>query len=467
MNKFVKNVSYSLISNLSNMILGAIAVLIFPKFIGIDGYGYYQLFLFYSSLMIITALGWSDGYYLEIGGKNYSDLNKNQQSAHFWLLAISQTVIYILIFVFVIFLTNDNDKRNVYILSCIWALGSNPRYFLKLVLQATDCIRQYAAVTITERLVSILITLILIAFGYRNYVMLIVLEVIGRYVSLMFAIYFCRDAVFIKPQITRKIFYEVKRCIGSGITVLFATISSTLIIGVVRIGIEQCWDITMFSKVSLTISISHLAMQCINAIAIVMFPMLRRMDLKAQRVLYSKINTILMVLIFACLNFYYPVVKMLGLWLPNYQDSMKYAAILLPMCVYECKNAMLVVSYIKTLRCEKVLLWSNLWSLIASCICTVFFVYSLHNIELAVFSIFFVLMIRCNISEYWLNKTLKIHLVKDTVLEISICLIFIICNWYLGMVGMFVYTSCFIIYVFFLKRTDILDAMKLIRKKAG
>lgn len=465
MSTFLKNVSYSLVSNVSNMLLGIIAVLVFPKFIGVEGYGYYQLFIFYSSIMIITALGWSDGYYLEIGGKKYSELDKRQESAHFWLLTISQTLIYLAILAFVIFTTSENDKRFVYILSCIWAFGSNPRYFLKLVLQATNSIKKYAVVTITERLISILITLILILLGYRNYTMLIILEVIGRYMSLAFAIHYCRDAVLAKPKFSRELFREVKGCVLSGFMVLFATISSTLIIGVVRLGIEDYWDIAMFSKISLTISISNLAMQCINAIAIVMFPTLRRIDAERQRSLYPRINTFLMVGVFTCLIFYNPAAKLLGLWLPNYKDSIRYAAILLPMCVYECKNAVLVVSYIKTLRREKILLWSNLLALIASCICTGIFVYNLHNIELAVFSIFFVLMLRCNISEYWLNKTLHIPLWKDTVLEMVMCFVFIISNWYMGTVGVGLYILCFGIYLFLFKRSDLTAATQLVCRK--
>ena len=464
MKTFLKNISYSLVSNLSNMILGIIAILVFPKFIGVDGYGYYQLFIFYSTIMIITALGWGEGYYLRIGGKKYEELDKEQESTHFWMMTIIQTVIYALILLVVLLQSNESDKRLVYILSCVWAFGSNPRYFLKLVLQATNSIRKYAIVTITERLISILLTLVLIALGYRNYVMLLLLEVIGRYVSLAFALYFCRDALLIKPRFTLERFREIRKFILSGSMLLFASLSSTLIIGVVRLGIENFWSITEFSKVSLTISISNLALQCINAIAIVMFPTLRRMKSERQREVYPEINTLLMVGIFAALVFYNPAAKLLELWLPQYADSIKYAAILLPMCVYECKNAVLVVTYIKTLRCEKILLWSNLVALAASCLCTMIFIYGLHSIELAMLSIFVVLMFRCNISEYWLNKTLKISLGKDRILEMILCVVFIAGNWYMGMHGVYPYIVCYFVYLFAFKRRDLMRAMRLVRR---
>lgn len=465
MKMFFKNVSYSLFSNISNMLLGIVAVLVFPKFIGVDGYGYYQLFIFYSSIMIITAFGWGEGYYLQIGGKKYTELDKNQESAHFWMMTIAQTIVYVLILVFILLSASESDKRLVYILSCVWAFGSNPRYFLKLVLQATNSIRKYAVVTITERLISIVLTFTLICFGYRNYVMLLVLEVIGRYISLAFAVYFCRDAVFVKPTFSIERIKEVRGYIISGFMVLFASLSSTLIIGVVRLGIENYWSITEFSKVSLTISISNLALQCINAIAVVMFPTLRRMQEDRQRKIYPAINTLLMLLIFAMLIFYNPAAKILSLWLPKYSDSIKYAAILLPMCVYECKNAVLVVTYIKARRCEKILLWSNLIALIASCLCTGVFIYGMHSIELAMLSIFVVLMLRCNISEHWLNKTLQVTLWKDTILEMMMCVAFIISNWYMGIYGFGVYIVCYLTYLFIFKRVDLHKACEMMHIK--
>ena len=465
MNTFFKNVSYSLISNVSNMLLGIVAVLVFPKFIGVDEYGYYQLFIFYSSIMIITAFGWGEGYYLQIGGKKYLELDKEQESAHFWMMTIIQTAVYFLILLFILLLSNDSDKRLVYILACVWAFGSNPRYFLKLVLQATNSIRKYAVVTITERLISIVLTFALICFGYRDYVMLLVLEVIGRYASLAFAVYFCRDAVFVKPRFSIERFKEIRRYIACGFMVLFASLSSTLIIGLVRLGIENYWSITEFSKVSLAISISNLALQCISAIAVVMFPTLRRMQTQRQREVYPAINTLLMVLIFAVLIFYNPAARLLALWLPEYSDSIKYAAILLPMCVYECKNAVLVVTYIKTLRCEKILLWSNLIALSASCVCTAIFVYGIHNIELTMVSIFVILMLRSNISEHWLNKKLKVNIRKDTILELLMCVAFIICNWFLGIYGVGIYGLCYFAYLFAFKRVDLHGAFNLLRKK--
>ena len=40
----IKNISYSFSSNVLSLLLGILATLLFPKFLGVAGYGYYQLY---------------------------------------------------------------------------------------------------------------------------------------------------------------------------------------------------------------------------------------------------------------------------------------------------------------------------------------------------------------------------------------------------------------------------------------
>ena len=71
----IKNVSYGFVANMISMVLGALSVLIIPKYIGVSDFGYYQLYLFYTGYVTITALGHPDGNYLKIGGQKFSDLD--------------------------------------------------------------------------------------------------------------------------------------------------------------------------------------------------------------------------------------------------------------------------------------------------------------------------------------------------------------------------------------------------------
>ncbi|HGA0995664.1 TPA: hypothetical protein ACIQO3_002161, partial [Streptococcus suis] len=75
---------------------------------------------------------------------------------------------------------------------------------------------------------------------------------------------------------------------------MLSNVASMLVIGTVRLGIEKRWDVATFGKISLTLSISNLIMTFINAVGIVIFPMLKRTEKSELPELYVKIRTLLM-----------------------------------------------------------------------------------------------------------------------------------------------------------------------------
>lgn len=67
---FIKNFSYTLTSNLLSLLVSTLVILIIPKLLGVQEYGYWQLYIFYSSYVGFLHFGWNDGIYLRYGGKN-------------------------------------------------------------------------------------------------------------------------------------------------------------------------------------------------------------------------------------------------------------------------------------------------------------------------------------------------------------------------------------------------------------
>ncbi len=84
--KIIRNFTYSFTSSLVSMIISSLVILIVPKLIGIKEYGYWQLYLFYSSYVGFLHLGWNDGIYLRYGGKKYDELDKRLFFSQFYML---------------------------------------------------------------------------------------------------------------------------------------------------------------------------------------------------------------------------------------------------------------------------------------------------------------------------------------------------------------------------------------------
>ncbi|MGP4073223.1 hypothetical protein ACTWQB_11790 [Piscibacillus sp. B03] len=457
---FVKNFSYTLSSNLISILISTLVILIVPKLIGVEEYGYWQLYLFYSSYVGFLHFGWNDGIYLRFGGKEYKELNKNLLFSQFWMLAIFQVLIGLIIIVISIVFSTDVNKLFILKMTALCMLIVNVRLMLIYILQCTNRIKEYAQITMMEKVLYCCLILIFLLVGIREFQILIIADIMGKLIALIYSIYCCRDIVFKKVSAFYFNFRETFDNINVGIKLMFANIASMFIIGIVRFGIERTWDVSTFGKVSLTLSISNFMMVFINAVGIIMFPILRRTNEEKLPNVYTTMRTFLMVPLLGLLLAYYPLKVILSGWLPQYSDSLQYMALLFPLCVYEGKMALLINTYLKTLRKEKLMLAINLVSVVLSIFLTIMFTIFLKDLSLVIVSIVVLLAFRCALAELFLSKILNVSVSKDILLEMAMVLIFIILGWFATLwVGIVIYLVAYCSYLLF-KKKDIKFTLK-------
>ena len=459
---FTKNFSYSFSVNILSLFIGALLTLIIPKLITAEQYGYYQTYLFYLNYVGVSYLGWCDGILLRIGGQYYQALDKPLYSAQFWMLGAYEAFFYVIIFAAGHPLFKNADQSFVLACICIAAVGICLRYFIIFVLQGTARIKEYAIVTIVERIAFIIGLALLVIFKRGNFYLILCMDILAKSTSLLFGILYCRDMIFVRPHPIRTVYPEIRKNVSAGINLMFSSLCSMLIMGVVRIGMQNHWDIATFGKISLTLNISNMIMTAINAIAVVMYPTLCRTNANNMIGVYRIMRIILMGVIFGVLVFYYPIQRILTLWLPKYAESLRYAAILFPVCVYESKMSLLITTYYKTLRLEKLLMKYNIIALAVSVFCTVFSIFILDNVMAAILSILFVVEFRCILCETQLAKHIAINVQKDIVIELAMTMAFIVCNWFFGLYGMLAYIVFYVGYLV-LKRQDIRETVDYIK----
>lgn len=458
----IKNMSYTLGSNLLSMILSVFAVLIVPKFVGVEAYGYYQLYMFYIGYVGVSYFGFCDGIYLREGGNQYSNLSKPLYSSQYWALFVYELVFYSAIILISLFVVDDKNRLYIIVYTGIAGVAICLIWFIVFILQATGRIKEYATITVVQKIIYVIIVISAISFGIKSFHSIIIANLFGIYISLFIGMYYCKEAIFSRPCSLTATVCEIKSNLKVGFPLMIASLSSGLILGVVRFGVENHWDIATFGKVSLTLSLSNMVMTAINAIAVVMYPMLRRTDEGSLPKIYGIMRVLLMGLIFGGIVFYYPAYRILSLWLPQYAESLRYAAILLPMCAYESKMSMLVNTYFKTLRLENLLMKCNMAALALSVVLTLVSTLLLNSVTAAIISILIVLVFRCILSEIILSTKLPIKVIKDIFIELVMTIAFIICNWYFGFIGMLMYAVCYVIYLI-IKRKDILESLNFIK----
>ncbi|OUP58043.1 hypothetical protein B5F14_08275 [Faecalitalea cylindroides] len=464
MKSILKNLSFTLSSNLISIIITSVVTLIVPKYLGVNDYGFFQLYMLYCNYIGFLHFGWADGIFLRYGGAEYDCLNKHQFSAQFFLYTSFTLFIGISICMFSTFLTSESSKAIIFVLTGIAVILLLPRTFIQYILQCTNRIKEYSVLIISEKIVFIVLVLFFLLMGNKSFITIIISDLCGKLISLLYSLYQCRSILFSKPENIFVAFNETYKNISVGIKLMFSNIASMLIIGFIRLSIENQWDVATFGKVSLALSISNLLLIFIRAVALVMFPLLRRTDFSKLSEIYNNLRTGIMIPLLGMLIFYYPLKEMLSIWLPAYADKLHYMALLFPICIFESKMSMLVETYLKTLRLEKKLLIVNLITLILSISMTMYNVYVIHNLDLTVLSIVILLMFRCTIAELYLSKNININVKQDLIIEIFLSFLFIITSWYLGdFRGVLIYLIAYMLYLY-IKRFDIVYFIKMMRE---
>lgn len=460
----LKNISFTFASNLICLVVSTVVTFVLPKSISVENYGLFQLYFFYINYTGFLHFGWADGLYLRYGGAYYESLNKRIIGSQYKIYCILEILFSILFCVCALFFSSDENKKDVFLLIGISIAFNLPKTFLQYLLQATNRIKEYASLITLERIFYGLCILIVVVAGKDSFVMAITADLIGKSIALVYGLYQCRGILATKINLSKAVYKDIWENIKVGSKLMFANIASLLILGIIRWSIERQWDVSVFGKISLTLSISNLMMVFIRAVSMVMLPTLRRIDNEKYSSIYNDIKVGLFVPMFGMLLIYYPLNAFLCNWLPDYADCLKYMAILFPLCIFEGKLSILVETYLKTMRLEKKLLFSNIITMVFSFAITIVTIFYLENLSLAVFGILVIFAFRTSLGEFFLSKNLNIAFWKNIVIELGLIFTFVISTWFIaGIKGFAIYFSIYTIYAF-ANRKSLKEALKKIRK---
>lgn len=455
-----KNFSYTFLANLFSMGVSALTILIIPRIVDVDIYGYIQLYIFYVSYTTYLNFGIPDGIYIRYGGKDYNTLEKGVFASQFWLIN-GLILVAALLTLSGMFRSGGNPNTTLIIL---WAFVSAiivvPRTLLTFTLMTMNIIVEPSISMIIERFVYFIIVLVLIFAGVKSFEPYIYADLIGKLLSAFYIILKFPELIKLKGAgfgITLK---EAWENIKVGIKIVGASIASISIIGAVRFAVSKAWGVGVFAKVSLSLSIANLFLIFINAVSVAIYPVICRSSLDKLKTIYPILDNILQLSLSIMLAFYFPIRVILSLWLPQYNESLTYMALLFPMCIFECKSALILNTYFKALRKEKYILISNLVALAASVILTFVSVVIFENITFAISTIPILLGIRTVYSEVIISKILNIKNLNEIIFEVGVSLFFVLCNWYVeGIKGFGLYLIGILVYVV-LNRVKIMGMIK-------
>ncbi len=423
---FLISASQSGATNVLAALVSVGGTLLFPRLLGVTDFSYWQLYVFYIGYVGVLQFGWNDGMYLRYGGRHYDSLDRGVFAGQFRLLIATQLLLGGALAATAAWLAPEPERAFVVGMTGVATLLLGGRSFLLLLCQATNLIARYARILAVESILFIALVTAWVGFGGTGFRALIVCDLIAKGGSFVLAAVWCRDLVLARAPRAEPVLPEAWRSIAVGVKLMLANLSSILMIGVVRFAIERHWSVVVFGKVSLSLSLSNIFMVFVNAVGVVVFPTLRRLDPARKPQLFLAFRCVYMVAALAALLVFFPLRVVLAAWLPDYAETLAYLAVLFPAFVFEGRMALLITSFLKDLRAERSLLLVNAGGVLLAVAAALVTVGWLGDLNLAVGSILGLIVVRTTVAELVLWRILRVSAWAGLLAELAVTAVFVV-----------------------------------------
>ncbi len=364
-----------------SMVVSVVMSLLVPKVLGVETYGYWQLFVFYVGYSGFFHLGLNDGVYLVEGGKTRDEIDKRSINSQFLIGSAMQLIVGLCMCIAALLWAPEPQRVFVMIAFAGYMVVFNTSAFLGYAFQAMNETKLFSFMTMLDRVVFLAPLLVFVVLRVGSFEPYVFAYLAARVCALAFCCWHARDilsAGLLSPS------EAVREALGSikvGFGLMLANIASMLILGVARALVDYEWGIEVFGKVSFALSIVNFFLTFVSQASMVLFPALRQGTEAERRSFYRGIRDMMEVAFPGIYLLYFPAAWLLTLWLPQYEESMHYFAILLPMCAFDTKMDVCCTTYLKVLREERTLLRVNVIAVVASTVFSLVGIYALGSLD--------------------------------------------------------------------------------------
>lgn len=402
----LSNVATAFLAQGVSFALSFIQGLIVPKMLGVEQFGYWQLFILYAGYAGIFDLGLNNGVYLIYGGQARDGLDKREVNSQFVCGILYQGALAALL-VAITLATNHSPQRT-FILICTWIyfVLQNVTWFLCFIFQAINDTKRFSYSAIVERLAFLMPLLLLILTHTASFVPYVIAYLASTICQLGYCAIYSRDILSAGVLPPRDALRLTAASIKVGIALLVANLAGNFILGGARIFIDAAWGIETFGKLSFALSLASFFLAFVEQASMVLFPALRQSTEEQVVRFYCAARDALSLFFPAAYLLYFPIVLVLGIWLPDYIESFSFFILLMPFCVFESKMSVTCTTLFKVRREERQLLRLNLVVMTASVVLSAVGVFTVQSIWFVISGAVTCIVARSLWSECHFNREL-------------------------------------------------------------
>ncbi len=428
MNKklILQNMGVAFLAQGVSMALSVIQTLIVPKLLGVEQYGYWQLYIFYVSYVGFFHLGLSSGVYLTTGGQTRDQMDKAAIKSLMIFGITYQTVMAVVIVALSSYLQSGAERTFVVLMTAIYLVLQNFATFMMNELQCMNETKKSSFSTIVERLAFLAPLLVLLVLKVDSFYPYVFAYTASTMVQLVYCAWNLRDFWAAEWLGLRRAAALGWSSIKIGFPMMLANVMSMLILGIGRFFIDAQWGIETFGRLSLALSLVNFFLAFVSQASMVLFPSLRQASEHEMRSFYQAARDAMGLLFPAIYLLYFPMVWVLALWLPDYASTSVYLIFLLPICVFDSKFDITGVTYFNVLRRERVMLLVNVVAACASLVLTLVSVYLIGSVFAVIAAMTLTVVARGLWAEVYMNRLVGVPANAVGVAELALTVEFML-----------------------------------------
>ena len=342
------------LGNVALLVAKALTWLVVPKVLGVVEYGYYKTFTLYLVYSTLLHFGFPDGILLIYGGKNYQEIDQTEFRVYTRFFISFQLIISALI-VGISLAVCHGMKCYIFCMIGIDAIVVNLATYYRYISQAVMRFKEYTLRNIIQAVLQIWVLCIIVALDkleivksdgavYILWIVLIDVILLAWYMGTY------KELTFGKADSLIKRISKIKNIFKVGILLTISYQVAHLVFFLDSQMVEVLFDIETYSLYAFAYSITNLITAIISAIATVMFPSLKRLEIQDAVSKFPMLMATVSIVVFFLLTAYFPLTFFVEWFLPDYALSLDYLQIIMPgLALSSCIN-LIIFTYYKVLN---------------------------------------------------------------------------------------------------------------------
>ncbi|MCL0039021.1 oligosaccharide flippase family protein [Dehalococcoidia bacterium] len=333
------------------LLFGFIQFLIIPKYLSVEDFGYWQLFMLYASYVGILHLGFINGTHIKWAGKELDQVGNEIKIALRFLLLEQLIVIIPLGLLFYFLLQPPFQWIGLMIL--IYAFVTNLAAFFTWTSMAIRKFKLLTAVNVGRGMAFLILIILLFAFGYLNYQYVILASLTASLLALLAFGFLFRQYLWGEKLAISSLWAYGRGNINIGIFIYLGTIVLALFATIDRLMVSSFFMIEQFAIYAFALTVAMIAYTFVQAISQVFFPYLSGVAPELRTRAYQLGKPAIILAWAAILTIYFPLTVLIEFYVPHYVASLPIMQILLGAVGFGSLIQILHVSFYMAYRKQR------------------------------------------------------------------------------------------------------------------